>query len=91
VGFSGSFTEDETHGIIEAIERAEARFKRATIHGSEPSAAFPPWFVVKDAMPGQSEVYIAHRVEAAGAIVSSSVDELIARIEAYDGAAGPPD
>jgi hypothetical protein len=46
---------------------------------------------VKDAMPGQSEVYIAHRVEAAGAIVSSSVDELIARIEAYDGAAGPPD
>jgi hypothetical protein len=92
VGFNGSFTDDETCRITEAIEGAEARFTGDTSQVDVPkvesalaAASMPPWFVVKDDIPGQSTVIITHRVGSAGAVVSHSVDELIERLDAYTG------
>lgn len=72
IGFSGDFTREEITSITEAVEAAEPNFRQ------EPSNdIMPPWFVVKDDIPGQSRVFIAHRFGESNAIVAHSLDELM--------------
>jgi hypothetical protein len=71
IGFDGSFTSEEISGITEVIKRVELRF------ADQPTdSIMPPWFVVKDNLPGHSRVFIAHRFGNQQAIVAHTLDEL---------------
>ena len=76
VGFEGSFTEGEITRIRSSIERAEGHFENHTSN-----SLMPPWFVVKDNLPGQSEVFVAHRFGKEHAIVAHSIEELVERLD----------
>jgi len=91
VAFDDTFAESEMRGIAEAIEHAEVHFKRAKSNSERVGAPslVPPWFVLKDNIPGQSVVYITHRSGASGAVVSHSIDEFIEHLITYTGEPGP--
>ena len=75
IGFEGNFTEEEITRIRASVERAEEHFEN---HSTNP--LMPPWFVVKDNLPGQSEVFVVHRFGNEHAIVAHTVEELIERL-----------
>jgi hypothetical protein len=76
VGFDGDFTEEEIISITEAVERAEQHFRHAATN-----PLMPLWFIVKDDLPGQSLVFVAHRFGKEQAIVAHTVDELTAQLQ----------
>ncbi|NBB73140.1 MAG: hypothetical protein GVY35_05600 [Bacteroidetes bacterium] len=77
VGFEGRFTEAETARIAASIERAERRFEHRSVN-----PLMPPWFVVKDNLPGQSIVFVAHRFGNKQALVAHSIEELVDQLGA---------
>jgi hypothetical protein len=72
IGFEGSFTEEEIRQIRASVEHAEKHFENHSIN-----PLMPPWFVVQDNLPGQSEVFVAHRFGKGHAIVAHTIEELI--------------
>ncbi len=77
IGFEGRFTEEEITRITESIERAERHAERRPVN-----LLMPPWFVVRDSLSGQSEVFVVHRFGNQRAVVARSVEELIERLDA---------
>lgn len=77
VGFEGSFTEDEITRITESIEHVEGHFEHRAVN-----PLMPPWFVVKDQLQGQREVFVVHRFGNQRAIVAHSIEELIEQLDA---------
>jgi hypothetical protein len=72
IGFSGTFTDDELNRISIAVDRAEAQM----LNPQSTSPHMPPWFVVKDDIPGHSRVFVAHRVGLEKAFVAHTLDDL---------------
>lgn len=77
IGFEGSFTDREITRITESVERAEQHFENEAIN-----PLMPPWFVVKDNLPGQSEVFVAHWFGNEQAIVAHTIEDLIEQLGA---------
>ena len=75
IGFDGDFTDEEITFITEAVEHAEPHFRHASTN-----SLMPPWFVVKDDLPGQSRVFVAHRFGKEQAIVAHTIDELVEQL-----------
>lgn len=77
IGFDGSFTAEEIDSIKEIIERIEPRFQ-----DQPANSIMPPWFVVKDNLPGHSRVFIVHRFGKEQAVVAHTLEELTERLSA---------
>lgn len=77
IGFDGDFTDDEVVSITEAVEQAEPFFRHESTN-----SLMPPWFIVKDDLPGQSRVFVAHRFGKEQAIVAHTVEELTDQLRA---------
>jgi len=78
IGFSGTFTDDEVNRISKAIDRAEDQMQDT----QSTSPHMPPWFVVKDDIPGHSRVFIVHRIGLEKALIAHTIDDLEVQLRA---------